>query len=187
MRNLDKKTVQRGLLAFLAVVAVVVGAIALLGDDSDDGAATSGGEPEAVALTAVELVEEASTFDHPVFWVGSRVGTDRYELSSDANENVYVRYLTGDAEAGSAEADFLTIGTYPLPDAKQALKQAAQEAAGVQQLSRLVGYEVLGSQNTTNAYVVFDDQPELQIEIYSPEKGEAEQLATSGALEQIGL
>jgi hypothetical protein len=167
-------------------VAAIVGVIALADDDSDDGATTSAQPEEAVALSSSELVEKASSFDHPVYWVGPQVGTSKYELSSDPSENVYVRYLTGNAKAGSS-ARLLTVGTYPLPDAGEALQRAEEEAAGAQQISKLEGYEVLGSKDTTNAYVVFDDQPELQVEIYSPKKGEAEQLATAGALKQIGF
>jgi hypothetical protein len=185
VRNLDTKTVRRGLLAFLVVVAALVGVIALGDDDSNDGATTSAQPEKAVALSALELVEKGSTFDHPVYWIGPQVGTHEYELSSDSSENVYVRYLTGNEKAGSS-AQLLTVGTYPLPDAKEALQHAEEEAAGTQQISKLEGYEVLGSKDTTNAYIVFDDQPELQVEVFSPKKGEAQRLATAGALQPIG-
>ncbi len=54
-----------------------------------------------------------------------------------------------------------------------------------QTLSKHDGYEVLSSSGATNAYVVFEDRPDVQVEVFSPQAGEAAELATSGALKLL--
>jgi hypothetical protein len=169
------------------VVAVVIGAIALFDGDSDDSSSSSASEgKEVVGLSESELLARAGDFGHAVYWVGPRVGTESYELTTSENGDAYIRYLTGDAEAGAEEADFLTIGSYPVADAQAALKQGAESAGNGEEIVQEDGYEVLGSEAATNVYVVFDDEPELQVEVFSPQVGEAFALATSGSLEPLG-
>lgn len=180
------KTVRLGLVGVLVVAAVVIGAIALLGGGSDDSSASpaeEGSDSNAAALSASELLARGSSLEQPAYWIGPRAGTASYELSSTPDGRVYIRYLTGDAEAGDPRPDFLTVGTYSVAEAKQALEEATRGEG--QTLSHEEGYEVLSSKQATNAYVVFDDQPELQVEIFSPQPGEAAELATSGALRQL--
>lgn len=184
-RGLDVKTVRLGIAGLLVVAAVVLGAIALFGGDSGDGS-SAGSETNAVALSLPELLAEVSELGQPVFWAGPQAGVESYELSTTPDGRVYIRYLTGDAEAGDPRADFVTVGTYPVAAAQQALRDATKAAAGEQALSRHDGFQALSSEDATNAYVVYDDQPEVQIEIFSPQPGEAAELATSGALKPLG-
>lgn len=185
--KLDVKKVRLGIAVLLAVAAVVIGAVVLLGGGSDDSssAASGGGEEEsnAVALSTSELLAHVSDLGEPAFWVGPRAGTDSYELSTTPDGRVYIRYLTGGAEAGDPRPDFLTVGTYPVSEAKQALEEAAKTS---QTLTQHEGYEVLSASDATNAYVVFDNQPEVQVEVFSPQPGEAAQLAASGTLKPVG-
>jgi len=185
VKKLDVKTVRLGLAGLLVAVAVVIGAIALLGGDSG-GSSSEAAETEPVALSASELLAQASSLGQSAFWVGARAGTESYELSSTPDGRVYIRYLTGDAEAGDPRPDFLTVGTYPVAEAKKALQAATKAAEGSQTLSQHEGYEVLSSKESTNAYVVFDNQPGVQVEIYSPQPGEAADLATFGSLKPLG-
>lgn len=184
-KKLDVKTVRLGLAGLIVVVAIVIGAVALLGGGSGNGSAESAPAEEAVALSESELLAQASDFSHPAYWVGPRAGTESYELRSTSDGQIYIRYLTNGAQAGDPHPDFLAIGTYPVPDAKQALRKAQKESAG-QELSQHEGYEVLSGSGEDNAYVVFDDQPGLQVEIFSPQPGEAAGLATSGLLKPVG-
>ncbi len=187
LRKGDAKTVRTAVAALLVVLAVVLGAIALLGggsdDDSAEGAQTAA---NAVALSESELLASASELSQPAFWVGARAGTDSYELSTTPDGRLYIRYLTGGAEAGDERPEFLTIGTYPVPEAQQALDTAATAEGASHKLTQHDGFQALSAPDATNAYVVFDDQPAVQIEIYSPEPGEAATLAKSGALKPVG-
>jgi hypothetical protein len=184
--KLDPKTVRLGAAGLIVVAAIVVGAIALLGGGSNDSSpAGADSATPAVALSESELLARASDLGQTAIWVGPTAGTKSYELSTEADGRVYIRYLTGDAKAGDPRPDFLTVGTYPVAGAGAALRNAAKAAPG-QTLSHHAGYEVLSSKEATNAYVVFDDQPDLQIEIFSPQPGEAADLASSGALKPLG-
>jgi hypothetical protein len=185
VKNLDVKTVRLGMLGLLVVAGVAIGAIALIGggSGSDSSAGGSSGE-EAVALSESELLAQAGGLGGPAYWIGPRAGTTSYELTTTADGRIYIRYLTGGAEAGDPEAEFLTIGTYPVPEAQAALRKAAKSGGGT--LTQGEGFEVLTSKEGTDAYVVFDDQPGLQVEVFSPQAGEAEQLATSGSVKPLG-
>jgi hypothetical protein len=176
LRELDVRIWIAGL---IVVIIVAAGAIALLdGGDSDEGS-----PGEAVALSESELRTEAGSLSHPAFWVGPRPGTTSYELTSTPDGRIYIRYLTGEAEAGAPQPDYLTIGTYSIPGARQALHKAGRE--GSEKVSQYKGYEVLNG-GGSNAYVVFDSQPDLQVEVFSPEPGEAAELAASGSLKPLG-
>jgi hypothetical protein len=179
--KLDPKRVRQGAAALLAIAVVVVGIVALSGGSDDNG--SSGGENEAVSLSASELIARASSLGGPAYWIGPRTGTSGYELTETAEGRIYIRYLTDEAEAGDQRPDFLTVGTYPVAEAGKALEGVAKRGEG-QTLSQHEGYEVLSS-GGTNAYVVFDDQPDIQVEVFSPQQSEAAELADSGALKPL--
>jgi hypothetical protein len=182
LRELDPITVRRGIAALIVVVALVaLGVILLGGDDSDES--TPG---EAVALSESELLGQAESLGHPTYWVGPRPGTTSYELTATPDGRNYVRYLTGEAQAGDPQPSFLTIGTYSVPNARQALRKASNESNGGEKVAHHSGYEVLAGASGSNAYVVFDNQPDLQIEVFSPEPGQAVELAESGVLRPLG-
>jgi hypothetical protein len=182
--RLDPRTVRLWVGGLVAVAAIVIGAIALLGGGSSDSP-SGGSATQAVALSESKLLARASDLGQTAFWVGPRPGTQSYELSTTPEGRVYIRYLTDGAKAGDPRPNFLTVGTYPVAEAQLALRQAAKAAQG-QTLSQHDGFEVLSSKKATNAYVVFDDQPEIQIEVFSPRPGEAADLAASGALKPLG-
>lgn len=182
--GVDVNKVRRWVLAGLIAAGVVVLAIVLFGGDSGDDSSSSGeAEAEAVALSEAELLAEASGLGGPAYWVGPREGTESYELTTTEDGRIYIRYLTGDAEAGDESAEFISVGTYPFPEAKAWLQRSARGSGG--EVEQGQGYELLVG-DSNNAYVVFDDEPDLQVEIYSPEPGEAEQLARDGALSPLG-
>jgi len=161
----------------IAVVLVVVLAVDLLGGGS---ASDSGRGADRVVLSEYELLGRAETFDLPVYWFGPRPGAAAYELEADSKGDTYVRYLgEGDRDP---RADSLTVGTYPVPEALASLERAASGVAGGEAISRQEGFSILGSSDSQSAYVVFEEQPELQVEVYSPRPGEAKRLAASGAL-----
>ena len=176
LNNLDVKQVRIGLAALLVLAVAVFLAVKLIGGDDSDEPDTG----EAVGLTEGELIDRAPSLPHVAYWVGSQPSTEQYEVTTTPDSRIYVRYLTDEAQPGDPDADFLTVGTYVVQDAAAALQRGAQGGT----ISRETGYSVLeGSGN--NAYVVFDNQPDLQIEIYSPDPGRAIDLAKSGALEPI--
>lgn len=179
-------TVRLMIVGAIGVLVVVILAIALLGGGDDDSSDLPPISPDGtpVSYTGTELEAQAADLPHTAYWIGSRDGTDSYELTLTGEGLVYVRYLTDGAEAGDQRADFLTVGSYPLPDASSALKTAAQ--TGDQELAQEDGYETLTGGDGNNAYVVFADEPDIQVEVYSATPGEADDLVSSGAVEPLG-
>jgi hypothetical protein len=177
--GIDVRTVRIAFGALVALAVVIFLIVELTGGDDSDNGSSNG----AVGLTEGELIDKAASLGHAFYWVGPRPGTDQYEFTSTPDGRFYVRYLTGGADPGDPNPSFLSVGTYVVPDAARALNQAASDAN-----SHVISqndYKFFPGQ-TNNAYVVFDDQPDLQIEIFSPRRGEAVRLATSGDLVQVG-
>lgn len=173
-----------GLAALLGVAVLVVVGIAIFGDGEDSCAVGIPENGQPVSVSESELTCNAAGLGHLAYWVGPQPSTSSYEVTSSADGRIFIRYLTGGASAGDERPDFLTVGTYAVPDALGALRSAKAEDDS-QRLSARNGYSLLEGASGLNAYVVFDDEPDLQIEVYSPRAGRAVDLARSGALEPL--
>jgi hypothetical protein len=169
----------------IGIVSIAILIADVAGGSGPAAPRTSGPAAGAVVLTEYELLSRGYTIEPTAYWIGPLPGVDRFELEGDSGGNVYVRYLTRGAGAGEGRADSLTVAGYPVAEALQSLERAARAADGGEELSSHDGFSVLGSGDSDSAYVVFDDQPELQVEIYSPRPGEALELAGSGALTPV--
>lgn len=182
MRDVDARTVRLGVAGLVVIALVIFGATKLLGDDDDGG---DGSASEPVGLSESELIDKADEFDHPAYWLGPLPGVDEYELTDVPDERVYIRYLGSDADPGDPRANFVTVGTYEIPDAMDALRQA-EDAGGTKGIRKGDGFSFLEATNELSTYVVFDDQPDLQIEIFDPNPGNSLDFATSAALRPLG-
>ncbi len=129
--------------AFVAIVvaAIVAGVIvaATSGSSSPKSGASSAAAPSSGAAssgTTVQAVSAATlaalpaSVGHPVFWAGPRQGAI-YELTTTPDGRVYVRYLSGGARVGSPLPNFLTVGTYVVPNAEAAVRAAAGQPGSV--------------------------------------------------------
>jgi hypothetical protein len=166
--------------ASVALVATAV-VLAILGGGEDSSS------PEAAAprvVAADELIEFEETLGHPLYWVGERPG-ETLELSEEADGSVYLRYLPEGAEAGDPRQKFLTIGTYPVPDAEGALRRIAK-GQGVE-LERLEdGSFALANPSAPGSVYLAHPGEDLEVEVYHPEAGRAMDLVRSGAIERVG-
>lgn len=149
------------------------------GTDQPSGRSRESGA-EAITLSEYELLSRAERLGIAAYWVGRRPQVGHFELEKEPNGNLYIRYLADDGGAGGRRSKSLTVASYPIAEAQQLLEHAAR--AKGKKLSHLDGFVMLGSSASYEAYVVFDELPELQVEIYSPQRGEAVNLARSGAL-----
>ncbi len=162
-----------------AAVAVVV--LAILAISLGGGEEAPSGKPDI--LSESELLERAGELEGPVYWAGPRPGAAGYELTVAGDGSIVLRYLAEGATEDK-RPELLTVGTYPVAEAQNALLEAKNAGRGLT-ISEHEGYQVLeGAPN--NVYVVFFSQPGLQIELYSPEPGEAGRLAKSAALIPVG-
>jgi hypothetical protein len=162
-----------GVVDLLVIAAVLAVVLVSSGGDSDSN------EPEVV--TVAQLSDFASESGHPVYWLGERPGA-RYELTDAADGRVYVRYLSGDAEAGDESSRFPTVATYPAVDGVAALKRAAAKRKGAQLVPGSDGAMVLVDPSAPdNAHLAFPGSGS-QVEVYSPVPGQALRLASRGAV-----
>jgi hypothetical protein len=182
LARLDVNTVR------LCVVGLLVATVALiLVVNALDNGESRGDRSEAVVLSESELMARAGSLSHLAYWVGPKPRAERYELTSKPGEQLYIRYLMpAAAEPEDKRPGFLVVGTYAVPDAQRSLEFAASNSKQAKTLSKEDGFEMMSAPGSKHAYVVFDNQPELQVEIFSPQPGEAEKLATSGVLRPVG-
>ena len=135
--------------------------------------------PRAVSLDELR----AFAADTPVYWAGPRAGVT-YELTETPSGGAFVRYLDQGADVGDPRRDFLAIGTYPDTDA----------FANVRAEGRRNGYETISlpgggiaaydASRPTNVYVAYRGRDQ-QVEVFSPDEGEALRLVTSGRVEPV--
>ncbi len=181
--------------AILLAGAIVAGVlIATSGSASPKPAAgsstTSASRPPLTANgTTVEAVSVATlrglpiTLGHPLYWAGPRTATT-YELTRSPDGRVYVRYLTGKAQVGSPLPDFLTIGTYVVPNAAAAVRAAAAQPGAVRVPVR-GGFGFYNSARPTSVYFAYPGS-NIQVETYDPSPALARQLVESGAITPVG-
>jgi hypothetical protein len=161
----------------VALVAAVVVWLAR-GDDSSSAA----DEPDVVA--APQLSEFAGEQGKPIYWLGERPNKS-YELTEAPSGRVYIRYLTGDAEAGDERAAFVTVATYPNGDGIAALRRAAREQKGAELGRTDDGATLLVDPTSPNNAHLAYPGANLQIEVYSPVPGQALRLASRGAVQPV--
>lgn len=185
----------------VAVVAVVVLAalvaagilVATSGSSSPKPAVTSTASSSAPPATAssgttVEAVSVGTlttlptTLGHSVYWAGPRAGTT-YELTRSPDGRVYVRYLTGGAKVGSPLPDFLTVGTYVVPNAEAAVHAAAAQPGAVK-VSVPGGVGFYNRARPTSVYFAYPNSA-VQVETYDPSAAEARRLVETGAIKPI--
>jgi hypothetical protein len=174
----EDKGAKRTLFLAVTAVVVVVTVILVAGGGDDDSSSQS---PQV--LSEAELIEQVDDLGQTVYWVGPQPGSEGFELTPTEDGSVFLRYVPDGASGKDPETEYVTVGTYPVPDAQGALLSAKESSPGAK-LTEHDGYQVLEG-GPKNVYVVFSAQPELQIELYSPEPGEADQLANAGVLTTI--
>jgi hypothetical protein len=172
---------RRSPIPFLLTAAVVL-LVGLCGcDSSNDGVSLAPGEPEVVS--ASQLSEFADGADGPVYWLGERLGS-KYELTETAKGRIYVRYLRGDARVGDSRSSFITVATYPSEDGVAKLRQAADAGGGAELGRTGDGAVLLADPSATSAYLAYPGG-DVQVELYSPEPGQARRLAAAGAVREV--
>ena len=164
-----------------AVIAVVVaaGLVAwVVIDRSGNDSATSRVGPVTVSQNALSAL--VADVGHPVYWAGPIAG-QTVEFTNTTTGRVYVRYLPAGVEAGDKRADFLTVATYPFPDAYGALQKVGKGAAvnipgG--------GIAVVAAGHPQSVHFAFP-KVGYQGEVYDPSPEKALAVATSGTIQPV--
>lgn len=147
----------------------------------DESASAVLGESEAVSPS--ELAEFARSVEQPVYWTGEQPGAT-YELTHEADGRIYVRYLTEGAEPGDERPLYLTVGTYPVPDAYAVLKSAAKQEGAIAEKAPGGALVVSHETRPTSVYLAEPDSG-YQIEVYDPSPERALEVALSGDIQPI--
>jgi len=117
-----------------------------------------------------------------VYWAGTRPGAV-YEVTESADGPVYVRYLRSGTQLGSLQPDFLTVATYPSPNAYADIEAAAKRP-GARTIELPGGLAVYDEATPTSVYVAYRDSTE-QVEVYSPSAVEARRVVESGRVQPV--
>ena len=168
-------------------VALVAGFVAwhLLRSDTTSKPAPQASPTPAVATVVPtgRLRELAATLDHPLFWAGTRPGMG-YELTRTAAGNIFIRYLPPNAGAGDPRPAFLTIGTYPVPDAFARTRTAGKRTGAVAVGLKGGGIAVYDSARPTSVYFAYPDS-KVQVEVFDPNARTARNLVVYGRIVPI--
>ena len=175
-------------LAAIVAAAIVAAAILLANSGSSNSRSPSGSRVPAASGATVQAVSVTTltalpgVLGHPVYWAGPRVGAT-YELTRSPDGRVYIRYLTGGAKVGSPLPDFLTVGTYVVPNAAAAVRAAAgQPGAATVNVPGGVGF--YNSARPTSVYFAFPGS-NVQVETYDPSATVARRLVETGAIKPV--
>lgn len=171
----------------IRITALAAAALALLagcggGSDSDSTQQASSGGAEIVS--ADSLRDTAAGGTTPIYWAGEQAGTE-LELSQPDKSRTYVRYLTGDAEAGDKRADFLTVGTYAQPNAADSLRRQVERSGGTISHGPDNATVYFDQTNPSSVYVAYPDEP-VEIEVFDPNFKRALRLVESGQVVAVG-
>jgi hypothetical protein len=139
--------------------------------------------PEQVALTVAGLKQRAKELGHPVYWVGPKAGFT-YELTEAANGQIVIRYLPPGTSAGTA-GEFLTVGTYPYPNALAAIRglTTAGDVAKVELAGG--GLAVVDKNSAKSIHIAFPGV-DYQVEVFDSTAAAALQVVSRGLVAEIG-
>jgi hypothetical protein len=161
------------LIAFLVWLLVIK-------DDDDNGSSNATAAPAATSES--DLASLADELGHPIYWAGPQ-SSAQLELEQSGGD-VFLRYLTGDANVGTPQQDYLTVGTYPFPNAFDTLKDLSKDEGSLTNETPDGGFVLTNQGNPTSVYIAYPDQ-DLQIEVYDPDPERAFDIATSGDITPV--
>jgi hypothetical protein len=163
-------------------IAIIVGLIAWVAtrDGEESTPAPTAVEPHFVSVT--ELTEFADSAGHPVYWAGTRPGT-QMELRQDSSGQVFLRYLQDDTALGGEPAA-LTVGTYPLSDPTAALEAVTSKPGAITRRSD-DGREVISNEENPDSVYFASPDNTVQVEVYAPPPKRAMSLALSDQVEPL--
>src|SRR5262249_49590319 len=134
--------------------------------------------PRPLLLGEQGLQALAGSRTDPIYWAGARPGTT-YEVTRTESGHIFVRYLPTGAGAAARGSTYLTVATYPQPNAPAQLPPAPRRSGSVTIRVAGGGLFVSAAARPTNFYLAYPGAHE-QVEIYDPPAPEALRFARSG-------
>lgn len=171
----------RVVIAILVVILVAV-LIWLLFIKKDDDSSAPPVHKTVANYSAAELPNAVSSVDHPVYWLGPKAG-DQYELTVISDGRAYIRYLPQGVPAESGET-YLTIGSYAFQDPVSELKKLGQRPGSRTFAVPGGGLGLTTESASQHVYIAYPDE-NVEIEVFDPRTGTAEQVVKRGDLTPI--
>lgn len=168
-------------------LALVVGLIAWVrtGDNEEPTSApTTQAAPADRLVSPAELRSAAAASGQDVYWVGPMAGKELELVELEEEGGFQVRYLPAGTDVEGASSAALTIGSYPLDDARAALENVAARPGATVHRSRDGGKVVVSDSSPTSAYSANPDNS-VQIEVYDPSARRALAIALSGRVRPV--
>ena len=174
---------RRTLLGVVAVVAVGLLAAFLawffiVRDDDESSAAPTAPATAVPKIASVADLTALADSGEAFYWAGVRSGT-RIELTAP-DGTVFIRYLPPGEPAGST-SPALTVATYPRSNAFDEVSRAAAGENATKLDLPGGGVASVDDTTGTNVHLAYPDQP-YQVEVYSPQVGEARSLVETGTI-----
>jgi len=172
--------VRIGAVLAVAVAAALVVWLVVIRDDSS-GSSTQSAQVTAIPPVAVSpdrLRELSVEAGRPIYWLGPRSGRT-YELTRTPQDRIFVRYLPEGVAAGTREAKYTLVGTYPVDNAYGVLKELAKSGGESSFTAPKGGFAVYSTEHPTNIYLAYPGS-DVQIEVYASSAEHARELITSG-------
>jgi len=141
-------------------------------------------KPVSSATSPAGLRALARRLGHAIYWAG-RDPKVTYELTTTKDGRVYIRYLPPGARVGNRSANYLTVGTYPQPNAFETVKAAAARIQATPIPLPGGGLAYIDTSRPTSAYIAYRGA-DLQIEVYTPDRARTERLVTSREIVPVG-
>jgi hypothetical protein len=135
----------------------------------------------AVSVSPAQLKTLASSLGHAVYWVGREPGVT-YELTRTAGGSVYLRYLPHGIRVGTKKP-YLTIGTYPVANSFSVTRRLSRKPGAIP-VTIADGVAFYEEARPTNIYLAYRGD-DLQIEVYDPSAGRAQELVTSSRIRPV--
>lgn len=157
------------------------------GEDSSEPELPAGGGGAPRIVTADELGEAASALGQPVYWAGPIAGRELElkRLPGGGGVQVVYRPQGAGVETAAGSASWLTVGSYPLPDAKAELEGFAERPESIVRQAG-DGREVVTSEKKPTSVYFVSPEGSVQVEVYDPSAQRAMTLAISGKVQPAG-
>lgn len=168
----------------VVAVALVVALIAWRATDEGDEEASAVPETTSRIVSAGELSGVVATVGHPVYWAGPIAGTV-LAVSEGAEGIVQVRYLEDESQLEEEGGEFLTVGSYPLPDPEAASANLAKSPGAIVRHSP-AGVELVATAENPNSVYFASPDDTIQVEVYDPSPKRAMALALLGRVRPVG-
>lgn len=177
--------------AVVAIALAAAFAVWLLVRGNDDSSSTSTTTPTTttaeigpVAASPAALRALADEAGHPVYWIGPRPNRT-YELTRTSSGRIFIRYLPPDVRVGNRTARFTIVGSYPVENAIDVLRDLSEQSGERSASVPGGGLAVYSTSSPSNVYLAYPGS-DVQIEVFDPSAARALRLATSGRVVPVG-